>query len=157
MKTSRSSTWAAAASAATRRSSPIAGASGGYREVDMQRPSQILDPGLECEAPETRRERLELRLRETVARAHEKAPRALGCVVMPAGVGQTDLQVKVASSLRATGYAGTPSFLRTLLHRGRELNLALSFEVAFATAEMLPDSLRTELEGFGLRVLQGYS
>jgi phenylacetate-CoA ligase len=83
--------------------------------------------------------------------------RAIGCVVIPAGTGQTDLQVKVASGLKATGYAGTPSFLRTLLHRGRELNLPLSFEVAFATAEMLPESLRTELESFGLNVIQGYS
>src|SRR5213082_184146 len=83
--------------------------------------------------------------------------RSLGCVVIPAGTGQTDLQVKVASTLRATGYAGTPSFLRTLLLHARELKLPLHFEVAFATAEMLPESLRTELEGFGIRVLQGYA
>ncbi|MFL5278431.1 MAG: phenylacetate--CoA ligase family protein [Myxococcales bacterium] len=83
--------------------------------------------------------------------------RALGCVVIPAGTGQTDLQVKTASALRATGYAGTPTFLRTLLLRARELNVPLHFEAAFATAEMLPDSLRQELEGFGIRVLQGYA
>ncbi len=84
--------------------------------------------------------------------------RSLGCVVISAGTGSTDLQVKVAAHVRATGYAGTPSFLRTLLHRGRELNLPLSIEVAFATAEMLPESLRTELEtDFGIRVLQGYA
>jgi phenylacetate-CoA ligase len=83
--------------------------------------------------------------------------RSLGCVVIPAGTGQTDLQVKVASALRATGYAGTPSFLRTLLLHGREAGIPLHFEVAFATAEMLPDSLRAELEGFGIRVLQGYA
>src|SRR5205085_8952149 len=83
--------------------------------------------------------------------------RSIGCVVIPAGVGQTDLQVKVASGLKATGYAGTPSFLRTLLHRGREMNLPLHFEVAFATAEMLPESLRTELQSFGLQCFQGYA
>jgi phenylacetate-CoA ligase len=84
--------------------------------------------------------------------------RGLGCVVISAGTGSTDLQVKVASHLRATGYAGTPSFLRTLLHRGQELNLPLAIEAAFATAEMLPESLRTELEtDFGIRVLQGYA
>lgn len=83
--------------------------------------------------------------------------RSLGCVVIPAGTGQTDLQVKVASALRATGYAGTPSFLRTLLLHAREAGTPLHFEVAFATAEMLPDSLRAELEGFGIRVLQGYA
>jgi len=83
--------------------------------------------------------------------------RSLGCVVIPAGTGQSDLQVKVASALGATGYAGTPSFLRTLLLHAREANVPLKFEVAFATAEMLPESLRAELEGFGIRVLQGYA
>ena len=83
--------------------------------------------------------------------------RSLGCVVIPAGTAETVAQVKAASVLKATGYAGTPSFLRTLLIRGRELNLPLHFEVAFATAEMLPESLRTELESFGIRVLQGYA
>ena len=83
--------------------------------------------------------------------------RSLGCVVIPAGTAETIAQVKTASVLRATGYAGTPSFLRTLVLRARELQLPLSFEVAFATAEMLPESLRTELEGFGIRVLQGYA
>jgi phenylacetate-CoA ligase len=83
--------------------------------------------------------------------------RSLGCVVIPAGTAETVAQVKAASALKATGYAGTPSFLRTLLLRAREMNLPLFFEVAFATAEMLPESLRTELETFGIRVLQGYA
>jgi phenylacetate-CoA ligase len=87
----------------------------------------------------------------------DTALRRLGCVVIPAGTGQTDVQVQVAAALRATGYTGTPSFLRTLLLRARELGTPLSFEVAFVTAEMLPESLRAELEGdFGIRVLQGY-
>jgi phenylacetate-CoA ligase len=83
--------------------------------------------------------------------------RSLGCVVIPAGIGQTDLQVRTASALQATGYAGTPSFLRTLVLRAHELNVPLRFDAAFATAEMLPESLRQELEGFGIRVLQGYA
>ena len=83
--------------------------------------------------------------------------RRLGWVVIPAGPAEPVAQVKAASVLQATGYAGTPSFLRTLLLRGREMNLPLHFEVAFATAEMLPESLRTELESFGIRVLQGYA
>jgi len=87
----------------------------------------------------------------------DAAARALGCVVVPAGTGQTDLQVRIAATLRATGYLGTPSFLYALLKRGRELGTPLSIEVAFVTAEMLPDSLRAELEDdFKVRVLQGY-
>src|SRR5713101_5455159 len=63
----------------------------------------------------------------------DNAARSLGCVVVPAGVGQTDLQVRVAVALRATCYLGTPSFLYTLVKRGRELG-----------------------KDFGVRALQGY-
>jgi phenylacetate-CoA ligase len=87
----------------------------------------------------------------------DNAARSLGCVVVPAGVGQTELQVRVAVALRATCYLGTPSFLYTLVKRGRELGTELSIEVAFVTAEMFPESLRAELENdFGVRALQGY-
>jgi phenylacetate-CoA ligase len=87
----------------------------------------------------------------------DNAARSLGCVVVPAGVGQTDVQVRVASGLRATCYLGTPSFLYALVKRGREMGAELSIEVAFVTAEMFPESLRAELEkDFGVRALQGY-
>ena len=87
----------------------------------------------------------------------DSALRHLGCVVVPAGVGQTELQVRMAADLGVTGYTGTPSFLHTLLTKARELNTPLKIEVAFVTGEMLPPSLRSELENdFGIRVLQGY-
>lgn len=87
----------------------------------------------------------------------DSALRRLGCVVVPAGVGQTELQVRMAADLGVTGYTGTPSFLHVLLSKARELNTPLKIEVAFVTGEMLPPSLRTELEtDFGVRVLQGY-
>jgi phenylacetate-CoA ligase len=82
--------------------------------------------------------------------------RALGCVTIPGGVGQTELQAKVAASLRATAYLGTPSFLLTLLQKARDAGTPLAFEVAFVVAEMLPESLRADIEAFGVRVLQGY-
>ena len=85
------------------------------------------------------------------------ALRSLGCVVVPSGPGQTDLQVRIASGLGATGYVGTPSFLYTILKKAAELRSPLQIEVAWITAEMLPDSLRRELEtDYGIRVLQGY-
>ena len=87
----------------------------------------------------------------------DSALRHLGCVVVPAGVGQTELQVRMAADLGVMGYTGTPSFLHTLLTKARELNTPLKIEVAFVTGEMLPPSLRNELEtDFGARVLQGY-
>jgi phenylacetate-CoA ligase len=87
----------------------------------------------------------------------DDALRALGCVVVPTGPGQSELQVKIAAGLGATGYVGTPSFLYTILGKAAELRSPLAIAVAWVTAEMLPESLRHELEtGHGIRVLQGY-
>lgn len=87
----------------------------------------------------------------------EGAARALGCAVIPAGVGQTELQIKVAHQLGATAYVGTPSFLHVLLSKAREAGTPLSIEVAHVVAEMLPESLRADLEnGLGVRVRQSY-
>ena len=82
--------------------------------------------------------------------------RALGCAVIPGGVGQTELQLKTAAALGATGYMGTPSFLFQLLTKAREAGIPLRLEVAFVVAEMLPESLRADIEAFGVRCLQGY-
>jgi phenylacetate-CoA ligase len=78
-------------------------------------------------------------------------------VVIPAGPGQTELQIRIASQVGATGYVGLPSFLRILMTKAREAGVRLRIEVAFVLGEMLPESLRSELEQeFGVRVLQGY-
>jgi len=82
--------------------------------------------------------------------------RALGCAVIPGGVGQTELQLKAASHFKATAYTGTPSFFFQLLTRARETGTPLFFEVAFVIAEMLPESLRADIEAFGVRCRQGY-
>ena len=85
------------------------------------------------------------------------ALRALGCVVVPTGPGHTEQQVRIASRLGATGYVGTPSFLHAILRQAAEAGSPLRLEVAYVTAEMLPESLRHELEtDHGVRVLQGY-
>jgi phenylacetate-coenzyme A ligase PaaK-like adenylate-forming protein len=87
----------------------------------------------------------------------DAAARALGCVVIPAGVGQTELQIQIAHQLGATAYLGTPSFLHLLLSKARAAGTPLAVDAAFVVAEMLPETLRAELErDFGVRVLQGY-
>jgi phenylacetate-CoA ligase len=84
--------------------------------------------------------------------------KSLGCVVIAAGVGQTELQIRVAADVGVTGYVGTPSFLYTLLSKAKAAGTPLRIGSAFVTAEMLPESLRAELErDFGVRVLQGYA
>ena len=80
----------------------------------------------------------------------------LGAVVIPGGVGNTEIQARAASHLRATGYTGTPSFLATLLQRMEELGLPAHFQVALVTAEPLPASLRARFEARGIRTQQAY-
>ncbi|HLI14178.1 MAG TPA: AMP-binding protein [Alphaproteobacteria bacterium] len=87
----------------------------------------------------------------------ETGAAALGCAVIPGGVGQTELQARTIAALRPAGYVGTPSFLKLLLDKGRELGLDLgALRHALVSAEALPPSLRAELEGHGLGVLQCY-
>ncbi len=50
----------------------------------------------------------------------EGGAHALGCAVIPAGVGQTDLQLRAIADIRPHGYAGTPSFLKILVDKARE-------------------------------------
>jgi len=85
----------------------------------------------------------------------------IGCTVIPAGVGNTELQAQVMRDLAVTGYVGTPSFLMTILEKGKEMGIApgngLGLQVALVAAEMLPESLRRRFEEeFGIQVRQAY-
>lgn len=89
----------------------------------------------------------------------EGGARALGCPVIPGGTGQTELQVRVIHDLRPTGYAGTPSFLSTLLEKARELGYSTaSLQKALVSGEAFPASLRERLEReFGIAAYQCYA
>ena len=83
---------------------------------------------------------------------------ALGCAVFPAGVGQTDLQIAAMVSLQPQGYVGTPSFLKVLLEKGKEVDADLSsLRKALVSGEALPPSLREEINALGVDVLQCYA
>ncbi|MCW5752894.1 MAG: AMP-binding protein [Alphaproteobacteria bacterium] len=87
----------------------------------------------------------------------ESGARAIGCPVFPGGVGNTELQVQAMAQLRPRAYGGTPSFLKILLDKAKEMKLrARSLERAIVGGEALPPSLRKELSGHGLLVLQNY-
>ncbi len=47
----------------------------------------------------------------------ESGARAVGARVLPAGTGQTDLQVRAAADVGSTAYAGTPDYLKVILDR----------------------------------------
>ncbi|HEY0399965.1 MAG TPA: AMP-binding protein [Acidimicrobiia bacterium] len=77
----------------------------------------------------------------------EEGALALGCRVVPAGVGNFDLAVRAARDLGATAYIGLPSYLKALLEKADGLGGSpLRFERAMVTAEPLPPSLRSWLE-----------
>ena len=87
----------------------------------------------------------------------EEAANNLGCAVIPAGIGNTEIQVSVAAHLGANVYVGLPSYLKVILEKAQEADLELALEKAFVIAEKLPESLRDELqEKYGIHVRQGY-
>jgi len=91
----------------------------------------------------------------------EDSLHGLGCIAAPGGVGNTELQVRMMHDLKVTGYIGTPSFLGNISKKAQEvgydLQQDLHLEVGFVAGEMLPESLRHELEqDFGMILRQGY-
>ncbi|MFC7515555.1 phenylacetate--CoA ligase family protein [Herbaspirillum sp. GCM10030257] len=82
----------------------------------------------------------------------------LGCAVIPAGVGQTEMQVQAIASLRPDAYAGTPSFLKLIIEKAQEMGADFSsVQRALVSAEALPPSLRKWLQDNGVpHVLQVY-
>lgn len=87
----------------------------------------------------------------------ESAARALGCAVVPGGVGNTELQLDAIAAIRPSGYVGTPSFLKILIEKAVELGKDISsLKHAFVGAEALPPSLRKMFQDSGLSCLQSY-
>lgn len=83
---------------------------------------------------------------------------ALGCAVIPAGTGQTEMQVRAIAGMRPQCYGGTPSFLRIILEKADELKADISsLRKALVSAEALPASLRQWLQGRGIATLQCYA
>ncbi|MDC7717719.1 AMP-binding protein [Vogesella sp. DC21W] len=84
--------------------------------------------------------------------------RALGCAVFPGGTGQTELQVQAMRDLGASGYTGTPSFLKLILEKAEQLGVALPrLDKALVSGEALPASLRAWFAERGVTVFQCYA
>jgi phenylacetate-CoA ligase len=82
----------------------------------------------------------------------------LGCVVIPAGSGQTEMQVQAMAALRPDAYVGTPSFLKIIIEKAHEMGADIgSLQRAVVGAEALPPSLRAWLREHGVpHVVQTY-
>jgi phenylacetate-CoA ligase len=83
----------------------------------------------------------------------------LGCAVIPAGSGQTEMQVQAIHALRPDTYVGTPSFLKIIIEKAQEMGTDISsIKRALVSAEALPESLRNWLTDHGVScVLQVYA
>lgn len=93
--------------------------------------------------------------------AVDKVLTEVGATVIPAGVGNADLQVKMMLDLKATAYIGTPSWLMALIQKTEEMGLdfakAFSLKKALVSAEPLPPQMRQAfVEKYGLEVTNAY-
>ncbi|WP_343651135.1 AMP-binding protein [Herbaspirillum sp.] len=89
----------------------------------------------------------------------EGAAARLGCAVIPAGIGQTELQVNAMTALKPDAYVGTPSFLKIIIEKAQEMGADISsVQRALVSAEALPPSLRHWFHEHGVpQVLQLYA
>lgn len=86
----------------------------------------------------------------------ENGARAVGAAVLPAGTGQTELQVTAARDIGVTAYAGTPDYLKIILDKADEMGAALQITKATVGGGALFPSLRQEYADRGIRCLQSY-
>src|ERR1017187_5988837 len=83
---------------------------------------------------------------------------ALGCAVIPGGVGNTEQQLEAIAHYRPSGYVGTPDFLKILRDTAEKFGKdATSIKRALVSGAALPASLREELRQRGIAVLQCYA
>ncbi|NVO25795.1 phenylacetate--CoA ligase [Donghicola sp. C2-DW-16] len=87
----------------------------------------------------------------------ENGARAVGAAVLPAGVGQTELQVRAAADVGTTAYAGTPDYLKVILDKAEEMGVALKIKKAAVGGGALFPSLRQEYADRGISCLQCYA
>ena len=91
----------------------------------------------------------------------DECVKMIGATVIPTGVGNTLMQVKIIQKLKINGFMGTPAFLMTLTQRAEGMGLNLKkdihFETGLVSAEMLPESLRSRLqERLEMTIRQAY-
>ncbi|MFT6025514.1 MAG: phenylacetate-CoA ligase [Ascidiaceihabitans sp.] len=87
----------------------------------------------------------------------ESGARAVGAMVLPAGTGQTELQVTAARDVGSTAYAGTPDYLKIILEKADEMGVTLKIAKAAVGGGALFPSLRDYYTDRGIACLQCYA
>jgi phenylacetate-CoA ligase len=88
----------------------------------------------------------------------ESGAHALGCPVIPGGVGNTEQQVEAIAHFKPRGFTGTADFLKILLDTadksGKDVS---SLKRGLVSGAALSPSLHAELTARGVAVLQAYA
>ncbi len=88
------------------------------------------------------------------------ACQALGCTILPTGVGRNEDQIRIMQAAGATAYTGLPSYLMALIRAaeeaGHDFQRHYRLRKACVTAEPLPPSLRAVLTDYGIHTRQCY-
>ncbi|MCY4288937.1 MAG: phenylacetate--CoA ligase family protein [Aestuariivita sp.] len=82
---------------------------------------------------------------------------AVGATVLPAGTGQTELQVLSANHLGTTAYAGTPDYLKVILDKADSMDVELSISKAAVSGGALLAPTRQYYSDRGIFCLQTYA
>jgi phenylacetate-CoA ligase len=84
--------------------------------------------------------------------------RAIGCVVIPAGPGNTEQQLDLIEQLRPTAYVGTPDFLHILCEAADKAGRDLScIRRAVVSGAAFPPSLQAQIRARGIDAYQLYA
>jgi phenylacetate-CoA ligase len=90
----------------------------------------------------------------------DEAGGGIGCIMVPTGVGNTEIQVRTMVELKVNGFLGTPSFLLALVAKMGEMGYDpvhdLAVEIGLVGGEILTEALRGALNDRGIIVRQSY-
>jgi phenylacetate-CoA ligase len=88
----------------------------------------------------------------------EAGAHALGCAVIPGGIGNTEQQLDAIAHYRPSGYIGTPDFVKILLDTAVKSGKDAScIKRGLVSGAALPASLREELASRGVSLVQCYA
>ncbi|MCB9947809.1 MAG: AMP-binding protein [Rhodospirillaceae bacterium] len=87
----------------------------------------------------------------------EAGAREIGCAVIPAGTGKTELQAQVMAEAGVRGYIGTPDFLKVILEKADETGADVGgLRLAHVSGGALFPPLAAFYAGRGIEVFQSY-
>lgn len=88
----------------------------------------------------------------------EAGAHALGCAVIPGGIGNTEAQLDAIAHYKPSGYIGTPDFVKILLDSAEKSGKdASSLKRGLVSGAALPATLRAELDSRGVALAQCYA